>query len=157
MNPILAKLAGSLGGGLVDAVIGGVKSYFPPSMSEQEKATMELGVTKLLHEQRVEMLGALTEADAEFNNRMKSMEGTAADLKTLPWIGAFIIFLRGVQRPLWGFATLVFDYKWFFGSGTFTEQQQTAMIVINVLVLSFLFGERAFKNVAPLIEKLLKK
>lgn len=155
MNPILAKVVDKFGGGMLDAVIGGIKSYFPPSMTEQERATAELGLTKVLHEQRVELLGAMNEADAEFNGRIKAMEGTASDLKTIPYVGGFIIFLRGTQRPLWGFATMYFDYCWFAIDSSFGDKQELALIIVNILVLSFLFGERAFKNVAPLLERML--
>ena len=40
------------------------------------------------------------------------------------------------------------DYQW-FTSWALSEHQQKALIAINLLVLGFLFGERAVKNVAP--------
>ena len=49
------------------------------------------------------------------------------------------------------------DNKWFFDVHDFSEQQQTAMIVINILVLGFLFGERTIKNLEPLIIKVFGK
>jgi hypothetical protein len=50
------------------------------------------------------------------------------------------------------------DARWFFESGlTFSEQQQTALIVINVLVLGFLFGERAVQNLTPMIVQVFGK
>ncbi|WP_230413519.1 hypothetical protein [Zooshikella ganghwensis] len=61
-----------------------------------------------------------------------------------------MLFLRGAQRPVWGFATLYLDLCW-FATWQLTVQQETALTLINVLVLGFLFGERAIKNVMPLI------
>jgi len=49
------------------------------------------------------------------------------------------------------------DHQWFFGNFKFDEQQQTAMIVINSLILGFLFGERAIKNLEPLLLKVFAK
>ncbi len=44
------------------------------------------------------------------------------------------------------------DSVWFAGSGAaFTEKQELGLIVINLLVLGFLFGERTVKNLEPLI------
>jgi len=43
------------------------------------------------------------------------------------------------------------------GRWQLSEQQESALWVINFLVLGFLFGERAVQNVAPLITDLLEK
>jgi hypothetical protein len=76
----------------------------------------------------------------------------------MPVFGRIVLFARGAQRPVWGFATLWMDMEWFFGSNhTFDEQQQTALIVINTLVLGFLFGERAVQNLTPMIVQVFAK
>lgn len=150
---ILSKLTDFVGGSLFKEIKEGVMSYFPPDMTPQQKAEAERDIQTFLHEKEKEANRQLNEAANQLDKRISEQEGTAKDLKTIPILGSLIIFLRGVQRPLWGFATLYMDNKWFFGNGTFTEQQQTAMIVINVLVLGFLFGERTIKNLEPLIIK----
>lgn len=83
--------------------------------------------------------------------KVELTDGTAADLHLVPFVGKCIRFLRASQRTIWGFATLWIDTQWFFGSFSFNEQQQTALIVINLMVLGFLFGERTVQNLAPLL------
>ena len=154
---ILSKLTDFVGGSLFKEIKEGVMSYFPPDMTPQQKADAELKLQEFLHQKQIDANNILNESANQLNQRINEQEGTAKDLKTIPILGSIIIFLRGVQRPLWGFATLYMDNKWFFGNGTFTEQQQTAMIVINILVLGFLFGERTIKNLEPLIIKVFGK
>ena len=80
------------------------------------------------------------------------------------WLGRIVIFLRGAQRPIWGYFVLVMDIMVFSGRWNLVklaEQTKTASMVdiqsafwiINFLVLGFLFGERAVKNVMPLLQK----
>ena len=144
-------------GPLFKTIKDGLMSYFPPDMSPQQKAELELRVGSLLHQKEVEMAKISNEAVESLNRRIKEQEGTAKDLLALPVLGRLVLFLRGLQRPAWGFATMYMDNKWFFGDGEFTERQQLAMIIVNTLVLGFLFGERAVKNLEPLIIKVFAK
>lgn len=149
---ILGKLFDFIGGGVFDKITDTITEYFPPSMSDQEKAAMELALQKVIGDQKAEAARLIAEANAQLDKRISEQEGTASDLKQLPLIGRIVIFLRGTQRPIWGFLTMYLDCQWFTGSlGDLTQQQQTALIVINVLVLGFLFGERTIKNLEPLI------
>ncbi|MBM7070887.1 hypothetical protein JQC92_02375 [Shewanella sp. 202IG2-18] len=153
----LSKIGDFFSGGLGSAIVDGVKDYFPPSMSEQEKANLSLAIQTQADKKALEGQKLTNEAQKEFNRRIEVLEGSAADLKSLPIVGSLIIFLRGCQRPVWGFATLYMDLCWFSGEYTgLTAQQESALWVINILVLIFLFGERAFKNAAPIIERLIK-
>jgi hypothetical protein len=149
-------ISGFLGEG-DNSVLGVVKSYFPPSMTETEKAELSIKIKNAEASRDIKLQQLVNESTQQFNDRTKQMEGTASDLKTIPYVGGFIIFLRGCQRPLWGFATLYFDNKWLFSTQEFSDRQEMAFIVINVLVLGFLFGERAVKNLMPLIMKVLDK
>jgi len=154
---LLSKVSDFLGGSLFKEIKEGVMSYFPPDMSPQQKAEAELRIHILLAKKEKEANRILEDSAKQIDRRISEQEGTASDLKSVPYFGAIILFLRGLQRPVWGFATLYMDNKWFFKAGEFTEQQQTAMIVINVLVLGFLFGERAIKNLEPLLIKVFAK
>ena len=149
------KITGGLGGRVMDAV----GRHFPPDLSPEQLA--DIAKDMKIFEAQEKRAGEMAEVAAEerFNQRIKDMEGTASDLKSIAFLGPIILFLRGLQRPVWGFATLIMDFKWFFGAAgnTFTEQQQTALIVINTLVLGFLFGERAIKNLTPLIVQVFGK
>ena len=150
---IFTKIVDFASGGIGGKIIDGIKDYFPPSMSDAEKSQLELEMTKVAHTQEIELLGLANDADREFNNRVTEMEGTAADLKSIPIIGPILILLRGLQRPVWGFATLWLDLKVFGGAWVIAEASPLgpAFIAINILVLGFLFGERAIKNVMPFL------
>ncbi|AWL12816.1 hypothetical protein HMF8227_02364 [Saliniradius amylolyticus] len=153
---LLDKVGDLLTGGLGKTIVDGIQAYFPPDMPPEQKARLELAIkeqtlqkTQLLHQ-------AAQEERAEFNQRIRDMEGTASDLKRFGWIGSLLIFLRGCQRPVWGYMTLYMDVMWFSGKWSgMTTQQESAMWIVNLLVLFFLFGERGMKNVMPLINRFL--
>ena len=153
----LSKVTDFIGGSLFKEIKEGVMSYFPPDMSPQQKAEAEMKIQEFLHRKEIEANKVLTDAAVQLDKRIAEQEGTAADLKAVPFFGPIVLFLRGLQRPTWGFLTMWMDMQWFFGTYTFTEQQQTAMIVINVLVLGFLFGERTIKNLEPIIIKVFAR
>lgn len=154
---LLSKVGDFLGGSLFKEIKETVTSYFPPSMTEQEKLRAEQQLQQFLHDKEIQANRVLNDAAAQLDRRIAEQEGTAKDLRAIPVLGSLIIFLRGLQRPAWGFMTMFMDWLWFFGDKEFNEQQQTAMIVINVLVLGFLFGERTIKNLEPLIVKVFAK
>ena len=59
---------------------------------------------------------------------------------------------------VWGFAVLYADMMWFSGKwGVMTAQQESALWVINLLVLGFIFGERAVANLAPVISDMMSR
>lgn len=84
------------------------------------------------------------------------LEGAAKELMALPIVGRLVIIVRGVQRPVWGFGTLYLDIKVFSGDWPINpnSMQEWAFFAVNILVLSFLFGERAVKNLASLIAQI---
>jgi len=92
------------------------------------------------------------------NDRISSQEGTAKDLLALPVVGRIIIFARGCQRPMWGYAVLYIDYKILSGSWLIPDgTSEQLVLIINYLVLGFLFGERAVRNIGPIIQKMVIK
>jgi hypothetical protein len=157
IGKLFSTVADFVGGGLFKEVKDTVMAYLPPDMSDLQKAEFNLKVSEALAQKQSEANKMLSEASAQLDKRISEQEGTAADLKVLGWVGKPIIFLRGVQRPLWGYATLWIDVQWFFGSYIMSDKQNLALIVINILVLGFLFGERAVLNLQPLIEKVFSK
>lgn len=154
---VLAKIVDSLGGGILKEGFDLIRSYLPPSMSDQEKAQMELAWQNFAHKKDIETRQLANEAEKEFNQRIKDLEGTASDLKTLPVIGNLVIFLRGAQRPAWGIFVLWADYMVFSKAWDLTGDQQlrSMLFAVNILVLGFLFGERAVKNIAPFVSQFL--
>ena len=154
---LLSKVADFIGGSMFDGVKDTVMAYFPPDMSEADKAKLELELELMFMEKQKQANKFLQESSVALDKRIAQQEGTAADFTSLPVIGRILLFARGAQRPVWGFATLWMDFRWFFGGYTFDEQQQTALIVINVLVLGFLFGERAIQNLTPMLVQVFAK
>lgn len=157
---LFTEVADFFAGGTASVIMDGVKSYFPPKMSDTEKANLEIGIKKMNADIEMSLKEVALKEDVEFNKRIKDMEGTASDLKTIWGIGHIIILARGAQRPIWGLSTLYMDYQVFSGAwpGIMDDTQlKTLLIVINFLVLGFLFGERAVKNVMPLIIQFLGK
>jgi hypothetical protein len=156
---ILAKVTSLLGGGIFDSVVDVAKSYFPPNMSDKERGEAELALLAVKADTELKLSGVMRDIQEMYETRIREMEGTAGDLKTIPFVGPVIIFFRGMQRPVWGFAVLYLDWMVFSGEWKIVDEsrQDTAFLIINLLVLSFLFGERAIKNLSPLIERLVKR
>lgn len=155
---LITKVTDFLTGGVGEKIIDAVKGYFPPSMSDAEKSAFELALKQELHKQNTELLKLAHEERAQFAEQIKNQEGTAKDLQHFGWFGKLIVFLRGCQRPIWGYLTLYMDIMWFSGKWSgLTQQQESALWVVNILVLGFLFGERAIKNVMPVITEMMKQ
>lgn len=139
---------------IVEGVIGGdEQSKLPPEQRANLKIAIEQEVTK----REVNAARASIDAERVLNERIAALEGTASDLKALPFVGRLVIFLRGAQRPVWGFGTLYMDYMVFSKRWALTPEsyEEIAFWTINVLVLGFLFGERAIKNVLPMVNAFL--
>ena len=148
MSGVLDFLGGSTAGKVVDAVAG----YFPPSMSESEKANLKLAVDREVREHDRQAAELARQEAQDFNRRISDLEGTASDLKAVPFIGPVVLFLRGVQRPAWGFGALYLNAMVLSGHWTLaTPAMENGYNAITWLVLGFLFGERAIKNVMPFV------
>lgn len=154
---LLSKLTGLVGGGALKEVRELVTAYWPPDVSPEKKAELEIKMLELQNDQQRQADQAAAEAEAAINERISVYEGTASDLKTIKILGPLMLFLRGCQRPVWGFATLWMDLQWFMAWSDLSDRQETALVAINILVLGFLFGERAVKNVGPLLLQAFKK
>jgi len=157
-------LTGGLGSKIIDTVL----AQFPGQLSDDQKAAITAAIVKATREHELTLLNLANEQDNEFNSRIKEMEGTAGDLMQFGVIGKVIVFLRGLQRPLWGFAVMVMDFNVFSGEWNLADLSksvgenvvgtnvESAFWLINFLVLGFLFGERAMKNVLPLLKGINK-
>jgi hypothetical protein len=148
---LLTKITDVVGGSLFGSVKELITDYFPPDMSPEKKAELQRKIDEMEFKKQIAILEAAADAEKTLNQRIAEQEGTASDLKQLPIVGRIVLFLRGLQRPMWGFLVMYIDFEWFTKAPTYTEQQQSALIVINLLVLGFLFGERTITNLKPLI------
>lgn len=147
------KAVDFLSGSTVQTIADVVTAYFPPSMSDVEKSDLQLKIQAAENAKDIETLKLFNEGDRDFNSRIIAMEGAAEDLKSVPYIGAAIILARGAQRPIWGFFTLYMDYMFFSKSWdiTWKTQEGALVLAINLMVLIFLFGERAVKYIIPIV------
>jgi hypothetical protein len=152
------KLMDFVSGGIGGKIVDTIAAQFPPDMSEKEKEEMKLVIAKATHEYELELMRVTQQEQEAFTKRVMEMEGTATDLKQAGSIGRIVLFLRGLQRPLWGFSVLYMDFMVFSGTWDLTQKTtesvttmdlQSAFWIINFLVLGFLFGERAMRNVMP--------
>jgi len=150
---ILSGIKGLLSGdGLIAKGLDFVNKRWPPNMSEADKKQMEIVIQDMLHHQQMEIAEAARADEQQFNERTIALEGTASDLKAIPYVGSIIIFMRGAFRPLFSYMTAYFDYLYFVtNTSGWTDRQEALLLSINLLVLIFFFGERAMKNVLPII------
>lgn len=154
---LLDGLANLLTGGLADKAISALESYFPPDMTPEQKASAALAAKNLELQAQIAANKAVTDAAQELTDRIAQLEGTASDLKSIPILGPVMLFVRGAQRPIWGFGVLYMDYNVFSGAWHIVDPlQNNALWIINFLVLGFLFGERAVANVMPFITDMMK-
>jgi hypothetical protein len=163
---IFDKVVDFLTGGIGEKIVEATTKYFPPRLSDAEKSQIEQAIRQAAREHEIQLLSLAQKEQEDFHSRLKDLEGTASDLTGAGWMGRVIIFLRGAQRPLWGYFVLIMDVMVFSGHWKIASIQQqattaldvsldlqSAFWVINILVLGFLFGERAVRNVMPMVQK----
>lgn len=140
----------SVSGGFIKGAVDLVTDYIP---DPEKKAELKIKLERLAMEKTTQAHEQMIESAEVLDKRINEQEGTAHELKSIPYIGALIIFLRAAQRPVWGYAVLYYDYQMFAAEAVFSDEQTKLLWVINLLVLGFLFGERAIKNIMPLVTK----
>jgi hypothetical protein len=95
------------------------------------------------------------DAEESLNDRIKMYEGTASDLLAIPVLGSSCCSCVVASEWRSGYATISLDYRCSGVRGRWRQARRSrASGIINHLVLAF-FRERALKNVAPLISKIL--
>jgi hypothetical protein len=155
---ILKTLIGFATGGTsttLETVWDAVKDALPDSEAKvQARAQLE----EILRAREKDQLDSAISLAENLNQRIAAYEGTASDLKAMPYVGPLLLVARGAQRPVWGYATIWLDYQVYSGAWVIRQDQPeltAAFYIINFLVLGFLFGERALVNLLPVIESLL--
>ena len=155
-NEIRTQLDKAFTIGAVDEIKKNIPSSVDPKDSEIIVANIKAALTCRVSQ----VMGTVENAEDEVNNQIESISNTTNDLKQLPRLGKIGLFFRGIQRPVWGFAVLYIDLMVFSGSGSWKIGQDSPIsatfLALNILVLGFLFGERAIKNILPLLAKYMK-
>ena len=153
---LLSGIANAATGGLGKEIIDKISDHFPPDLTPEQKANIQLATDNLILAREKETNLAVAAAETAINERVSMYEGTAKDLMGIPFLGSIILFLRGSQRIAWGYGALYFDWLWFFTPAKLPDRQEIALLSVNILVLGFLFGERAIKNLLPLFTEFLQ-
>lgn len=157
--PNLIGKIGEFFGGQVGEILdkgAGIVDRFVRTADEKAEAKLEW--ERLKGEMNLKAQQLAHQVQTEFNQRIKDLEGTASDLIAAGVFGKVVLFMRGAQRPIWGYGVMYLDYMVFSGNWLVQDEQLKATFwVINLLVLGFLFGERAVKNVAPMIKDIIQK
>lgn len=152
----LDKIVDVATGGLAKQVMDTVKAYFPPDMNAQQKADLQVSLERIAMEREKNTNDAIRDSEEALNERIKMYEGTAQDVLAVPILGPIMVFLRGAQRICFGYGTIYLDFQVFSGGWKLEAgTQESCFWIVNFLVLGFLFGERAIKNVGPLIAQIL--
>ena len=136
-----------------------IASRLPACVGPEEKTELEKEFTCLIDERLCDLKITKTALENEANQKIEALAQTTNDLEKVPFFGTIGLFLRGMQRPIWGFALLYIDLKVFSGAWSMTPDSQTesAFWLLNLLILGFLFGERAVRNVMPMVNRRLRK
>lgn len=157
----LLKLAAKKLAGILRMVDYGkvVRDTLPGSVTKEQETKLKASIEKEVHRQELEMIQVLSMIQTGYQNFVKEMEGTAKDLLKLPVLGRIMLFVRGSQRPVWSVVTLIMDINVFSGNWVLPKDTpvEAAFYLLNLLVLFFIFGERAIINIMPLVERLFDK
>jgi len=143
LDPVTAGM------GLARDVIGFLGSrFFPEKMSETQRAEMEQAAVQFVAEQA-------HKEDSSFRDFVVAYEGSARDYKSIPIVGPIVLLLRGLIRPVFTVLVGYLDYLYFTGSATlFTADQGALIKVVNIIILTFWFGERAITN-SGIVDKIM--
>ncbi len=130
---LLTKITDVVGGSLFGSVKELITDYFPPDMSLEKKAELQRKINEMEFKKQIAILEAAADAEKTLNQRIAEQEGTASDLKQLPIVGRIVLFLRGLQRPMWGFFVMYLDFEWFTKAPTYphTKFQFSTGICLN--------------------------
>jgi hypothetical protein len=163
--------------GFITKVSNAVDQYLPISTTEKEKADVRLAISNAIVKEACSLLDVAHRNEVEENIQLKMLDGTANDLLQAGKLGKFLLVWRGFQRPLWNFGVFIFSFFWFFTdkiklhyreipdptninevlyqADPITQTKLMVIIIVYSLVLGALFGERAFRNLIPLITSIL--
>ena len=107
---VFSKILDFVSGGIGEKIVETVQGQFPARMSEADRKKVEEAIRQAAREHETKLIALAQAEQLEFNNRLRDLEGTATDLNASGIFGRIIIFLRGAQRPLWGYFVLFLDF-----------------------------------------------
>lgn len=159
-------VANTFTGGLAGEIIDAVAGELGPDITPEQQAKLKMTIENNLLKREQLAMQAANDAERNLTDRVAQLEGTASDLKSVPFLGPLMLFIRGLIRPLATIMVCVIDWQVFSGSwqpvvtydtgaGVETIDMMNLLFLLNGLVLSFWFGERAIKNVMPFVTQMM--
>ena len=125
------------------------------SIDEEKKKIIGIQIKSLIDKQTSDVKVALSDLKATVDSKIQALASSTKDLEKVPFFGKVGLFIRGMQRPVWALVLIYVDLKVLSGVWDITTDAQlkSAFWLLNLLILGFLFGERAVKNVIPVINQ----
>jgi len=145
-----------------------IKGRYPEKMSEQEAADVELKMMEISNKYAIHH----SQMDNEQQNRLYDFiikrEGTAQEMLQMPILGRIALFLKSLIRPVVTCIVVLIDIKIYSGSWRLEEISvgdpdarfilALLLLFLNIIVLSFYFGERTARNIIiPIIDSFMDR
>lgn len=143
------RIGNTLSNGVLENLAERVFALLPKNLTIAEREEIELEIAEATCTYYGKLLTLSAKQDAEYNRRLKGMEGTAKDLLQFGLLGRIVWALRNLQRFSWVVFLFFLNMMIFSGGWQIPETEAasaylnltSAFWMINVLILGFLFGE----------------
>ncbi len=127
---------------VADLVKTGLDKFVGDKMNEVDKKQLEADMIQFVSTQAFQQ-------NSDFRRFIVEYEGAAKDVPKL------IVYFRSLIRPVFTCLVGYLDFL-YFTSATMTGDQADLLKAVNIIVLTFWFGERAITN-SGIIDKLLSR
>jgi len=121
--------------------------FVADKMSEKERE-------ELKNNYELAMRREALEGNKAFREFILAYEGSAETYRDVWFFGPLLIFIRGCIRPAFTVGAMYWDWQLFSSSEVWDGMRMKLLLIINVLVLIFWFGERSVKYILPLVKSL---
>ena len=127
---------------ITDLIKVGLDKFVPDKMDEADKKQLESNMVQFVSNQAFQQ-------NSDFRKFIVEYEGAAKDVPVV------IVYFRSLIRPIFTCLVGYLDFL-YFTSTTMTGDQADLLKAVNIIVLTFWFGERAITN-SGIIDKLLSR
>ncbi len=127
---------------VADLIKTGLDKFVGDKMNEVDRKQLESDMIQFVSTQAFQQ-------NSDFRRFIVEYEGAAKDVPKL------IVYFRSLIRPVFTCLVGYLDFL-YFTSATMTGDQADLLKAVNIIVLTFWFGERAITN-SGIIDKLLSR
>ena len=127
---------------VADLIKTGLDKFVGDKMNEVDRKQLEADMIQFVSTQAFQQ-------NSDFRRFIVEYEGAAKDVPKL------IVYFRSLIRPVFTCLVGYLDFL-YFTSATMTGDQADLLKAVNIIVLTFWFGERAITN-SGIIDKLLSR